>query len=556
MADSLFNALIARQMGPHDTLTPEVQDQLARQEQATWSPGRRRIVGGVEGMGSFVKGLGTGGDTTNPNWRPGYAEGVGAMLASLPPLKGAEAIPGLFSKLNRAMESMPSKSKAMSILNQLKKFVTPAELKVRGVEDFLTKKGQTIVTLDELKEATKGIQPIDVTKLRGGDVKWERYKMEGGIPGTYREDIIQQNPLPPSGSKEAIQAARKAWNAARHVRNQLRVKYGDYLFPQPRYGEGRFIAPGGKITQVQPGEVISEALSDARMKARMYPTYDEEDLMHVAPKKAWDRLFDLRANSDPQFLDPHFHQPNPIATVRYQEMPGPTGIVRNLENVQSKWHQNYADPSYAGQIKVAPDPSFADNRWVDLALKEQLLDIANQPHIKGISITPGQVAHDRGETAGKYINDEVLPKRLRKLLEPFGVKSTQTTKAVPVEAPDFFGSYELGDPTASWGVSETFTVPGSTRRVYKDAPAVVSAYPRIDASIPRYLDVPETARLSKLQDILMKQVSKRPQQFMDVPDGPLTFLLSDQVKSQIKEKGFPILALLASMRQRSNKEGQ
>ena len=90
MADSIFQALIRRpQLGPFEGVSPEVQDQLAREEQATWSPARRKLVGGIEGIGTFIKGLATGGDPTNPDWHPGFAEEAGAALQAGLPFLGA-----------------------------------------------------------------------------------------------------------------------------------------------------------------------------------------------------------------------------------------------------------------------------------------------------------------------------------------------------------------------------------------------------------------------------------------------------------------------------------
>ena len=69
---------------------------------------------------------------------------------------------------------------------------------------------------------------------------------------------------------------------------------------------------------------------------------------------------------------------------------------------------------------AVPDAPFKDKGWVDLALKQQILDIANRPDLDWMGITPGEELIKRGEGHSTQFMNQEVPSRLAKLLKPFG----------------------------------------------------------------------------------------------------------------------------------------
>lgn len=220
-------------------------------------------------------------------------------------------------------------------------------------------------------------------------------------------------------------------------------------------------------------------------------------------------------------------------------VPGDKG--RMIENIQSDWHQagrkkGYATPAAMAERQAqldslyglelrqmdaatpVPDAPFKDT-WPDLALKQQILDVANKPDLDWIGVAPSSELRARGEMIGPQFQDQRLPMTLEKLLKPFGGK---------LEKVDLGPSASDNLVPFHW---DPFIEPqGGYRR---HSPDVVGG--------------PEDAIASLLpgQDkgALFQQLADQ----IPNPQAPIV-RMTPEMKKQILEKGLPLMMLMALLR--------
>lgn len=83
---------------------------------------------------------------------------------------------------------------------------------------------------------------------------------------------------------------------------------------------------------------------------------------------------------------------------------------------------NAQDARIRASAKGIPDAPFKDN-WAELALRQQLLDIANnRQDLEWLGIAPSTELRRRGEVISPEFQDVQLPRTLEKLVKPFGGK--------------------------------------------------------------------------------------------------------------------------------------
>ena len=163
-----------------------------------------------------------------------------------------------------------------------------------------------------------------------------------------------------------------------------------------------------------------------------------------------------------------------------------------------------------------PDAPFKDS-WAELALKQQLLDVADRPDLDWLGIAPSSELRQRGEVISPEFQDVQLPNTLEKLLKPFGGKLEQV---------------DLGAGARGTMPRYNFNpMMGRHGGFYTNAHDVGD----LQAGI---VDLLPGADRGQVLEQLMSQVPN-PQSFIA--------RLPPDLKKRIREQGFPLLTLLAMM---------
>jgi hypothetical protein len=393
-------------------------------------------------------------------------------------LGGASPLPGFYSKLERAVEELPRAGKAGSFLNLLKKKgVSSTELSGRGVEAALSKNPQQML---EREDVARTVKPLEINRIHlSGDtaapfedndpLAWmdndplmfqELSLQHSARPRSYTVDALR---MPGVWDVEQVAKAReeneykyrallKDVRESNKLRHAILRKQGGYALPgegRMRFTDGpqRIILPqtntaGPRLVTNANGAMLADTAKKFDLPEsvlRDSHTYNREAQnlrrqLHYARVRREDLAGLEQRNPYSVIGDPHYgNLLDPLVTMRtntlrLQPVPGEHVDVRNIENIQSRWLQDHAAGKLTGDDMlenpnlVVPSPLFADNRWMDLGLKQQLLDVAHDPTLGGLSLTPGDYLKVRGETAGKHLHDTVFPDRLDKLLKPYGVQ--------------------------------------------------------------------------------------------------------------------------------------
>lgn len=196
-------------------------------------------------------------------------------------------------------------------------------------------------------------------------------------------------------------------------------------------------------------------------------------------------------------------------------------------------YDNAADAAHRALSQKVPDAPFKDN-WAELALKQQLLDIAhNRPDLQWLGIAPSSELRSRGEVISPEFQDKQLPRTLEKLLQPFGGK-VETADIMEKGRPFF-------NPQGSYASDNSGPVTEVSRYLHgndENPTSIASVYPKsLNSSNP------DKAAASLLQQLTANRPDLLKPEMLKAPIARLT----PELLQQLREKGFPLLAILAMM---------
>lgn len=218
-----------------------------------------------------------------------------------------------------------------------------------------------------------------------------------------------------------------------------------------------------------------------------------------------DILHDL-TNRGGNWADNPYFDANRLAPMQRNDLEEFINLRNELYDIQYK---------RAREHDLVPDAPFKDS-WPSLALKQQIMDVVDKPDLEWIGIAPADQLRARGEVIGPDFQDKRLPLTLEKILKPFGGK---------LEDVDLGPTAQTNRPQFNWdpyvgrygGFQRT---PGNVGGLQEED--VLSALPGADRS--------------QLLGLLQSQVPN--------PRGRIV-RITPEMKQQIKEKGLPLLALMA-----------
>ena len=196
---------------------------------------------------------------------------------------------------------------------------------------------------------------------------------------------------------------------------------------------------------------------------------------------------------------------------------------------------NANDAAIRSAGNAVPDAPFKDS-WPELALKQQLLDVADRPDLEWLGIAPQSELAARGEQISPEFQDVQLPNTLEKLIKPFG-GSVKQTPIMAGPQPFFNPQTSYDNPTGEQSHTEVW------RYLTGDdgAPTpVASVWPKTSDTSAYNPDKDS----GKLMELLQRA---RPELLQSEPVKAFIARLTPEMKAQIKEKGFPLLTLLAML---------
>lgn len=580
MPDALKQQLMGRlgvRMPQAPPLSPEqeaLRQEMIRRETT------RPPHGIVENVHDFLGGL--VGDPTQMH--RSTAEGLGMMAGSLP--FAPKGIKGMYSRVEKIAESLPESIHPNKLLSILKNRASGEEVQWRGLDKMLAGRNQPVKKAEVVGQLER--KPLDVKVVEKGgnwpgtgplDEAWDglleshygNYQMPGA--SNYREALLQL-PVSEELAKGTYDPTRQPnpifqshhWdepNVLVHVRHNERHLPDAPLTPEQQGVYDELIAKNAlgsaadlRAAQAPKGRMLENVQSDWHQRGAHHGYILEGD--EGLTKVGGDPELQAAIDRNREDLERLSEQINALLPERVLVGDGedPARIIG-----QRAWWEmtNHPDAPYVNAIEplqrelanqqvirdhltdqltrasgeAVPDAPFKDS-WAELALKQQLLDIAhNRPDLEWLGIAPSSELRQRGEVISPEFQDVQLPRTLEKLVGQFGGKVEQAPimeKGQPFLNPNT----ELYPSGSSSTLVQRFLTGDDPNPT-----PIASVWPRGSGN---------AYNPDKDAGQLMAAIQRnRPELFQ--PEYIEAFLarLTPEMLAQIREKGFPLLlAMLAA----------
>jgi len=599
MADNLLNTLLTKlgMQVPESGPTPtddqrRLYEEMAIREQAKRGPMSQAVSGVLAGAPQFARGF----TISDPNMPLGDLQKTSpwekaGMFAAAAPIFPQKGIKGLWSRAERIAESLPEKISGGKLASILKGNASKEEIGWRGLDKVVADPSKQIAKQDMISTLQKNPLDVKVTE-KGGFSKgfaptaiedphaaqrttYDNYVMPGAK--NYRETLIQLVSRKPeerladafAGTKHGdpnITFNSHHWpddpNTLVHMRHNERVlpenvkltpqeldkfMQGDYP-GAPRYG--RMLenvqsdwqqrgAQGGFTNNANSRNVATAALE--------HPAFQEAGgNLHLRMEEIIDQLGIHIPHAGPPDRDDVTWLANQI-NERFLQT-GDQSLQKlsdSLHTLSSEYDQvlDEFERMYGAAVPDMPFKGMSDPPT--LALKQQLLDVADRPDLDWLGIAPSSELNARGENISPEFQDVMLPRILEKLLGPYGGK---------VEKADLGIKPNVGDPISVLPES-TYRLGGSMDSAAADLGSKGGFIQANNVSgaggmepIMSFLKYPDN--VDEINDLKNQIINQRPniQAFIA--------RLSPEMKEKIRTGGFPMLMALLAQRQLAQPQGQ
>lgn len=369
MPDLLTNLLAKRSLPnptPEQQAQADAQTKLAQAKGPLWKQLADRAISGGVGALKGLTGIGDQGPA-GPT-----ATNAGALLGAAVPFlgMGGEALSGLkgfYSRVDKVAQELPELIHPNKAISLFKNNASPEEMSYRGLDKFLASKGNQMIPKSEIIDhLTKNPAPqVGVKTLSG-----EGFKSMHGMPVTQTNAYL-----------DSIKDA---------------PKYSGYQLPGgENYRENLFTLPSTPKTTVPNISLEDVAtphsyIDEAGMRQHTWlaspggeqhfnwdagepltPSYEDPTHARAHAQDEVNRMLGNLQRGDNDYRSPHWNDPNVLAHSRTQDRhlpptgehptwlqtikpnaitqgtaPGLGDKIRNIENVQSDWHQTGAKEGY------------------------------------------------------------------------------------------------------------------------------------------------------------------------------------------------------------------
>lgn len=448
------------------------------------------------------------------------------LMAGLPIAGGLKGIPGTYSRLNRAAEEMPDKLTAAAAKNYLMQRAGKEEMGYRSALSTLENKNpMEKVNKPELLDHLKQ-NPLDVEVKELGTPKptlhpesgnyidtnptrYDTYTLPGGQ--NYRETLIKLptkfNRQPLDGTLSASELTRQAedylqernaagvfqsnhWedpNILVHVRHNERHLPDVPFNPEQQAEYNDAIAAGGddlnkalrmRQAQAPKGRFLEEVQSDWHEQGRDRGYVDAKAIEQASKEHEQAiRMFDSEIENLRNALRqtggfPRVAEVEPWAVMdaaryanEFKNIPEVKEALYNAQDAHgllTNATNKINDLTSSGKV---PDAPFKTS-WPDLALKQQLLDVADRPDLEWLGWTPGEVQNKRYDLSQVASEIRYNPETGHfYALDPHGNVAVDRDNIKPQELQDMIGKDATTrlmqtppisvDPAEVWGVDDT-----------------------------------------------------------------------------------------------------
>jgi hypothetical protein len=622
MPDSLTQTLLAK-LGIHlpstEPVSPEqqaAQDAAAREAQSHLEPWRQGTIGALENAGRFVTGLMA--DPTGA--MPETAAGKAGMLAAAAPLGTfGNPLKGFYSRAERVVQGFPETINASRALSKLKAGASGEELAYRGLTQALEPvMGQPVAKAT--LEQTLRERPLAVgkTTLGGSALQhnvfddqgrhlgtvgtdreadalieqaggsgsvhvgqpaavFKKYQVPGG--SNYQESLYQLDPKP---RLDVLEAKLKAQGKLEGPEVEEYQRLTD-VEAFPRTAQGAFHSTHwdgypnvlvharhaehtlGEGPEAAKGRLLEELQSDWHEQGRSYG-YRTPELKQAFEQAKQDVLAAERAQLD------YLNSPDskaPYQQAQYERLKLNHQLARQkLEDLRT---------DLSARVPNAP---FKD-KWADLALKDQLMDVARNPELQWLGLTTPKTHLERWGSSGiGWMPDVDNPGHVIVGYNPgMDAQEVQRLERYPewvfgepdntLHGPGEVGSMPLDSPTTPSQLRDViYTGNMNHDKVWKKIlaePDGGMTFPEWEARKHEYGEefpnklrkllepfggTVEKAYLPTPQDELRRATAAEPNPTRPNPATEIWLArLSPDIKRAILEKGLPLLTALWMMRQ-------
>jgi len=519
------------------------------------------------------------------------------MFAAAAPIFPQKGIKGLFNRVERIAESLPEKVSAGKLASILKGNASKEEIGWRGLDKVIADPAKQIAKQDVVSTLQKNPLDVRIMEKRintpeayrkygshsTSDTTYDNYVMPGAK--NYRETLIQLEPAPKkqpyTDTTTALEHDYPAtaytshhWpddpNTLVHVRHNERYLPHEEGAKMPSWNwsdaTAKSFADVG-IPVVGPrGRMLENIQSDWHQRGAHGGYFGEEgrDIHNQSGNPELQATItqldeDIRTKSQ-EILN--FLQDSPHGPLELQpDLNGLNDIASQI-NGRLRWEIENTDIATTGDRNIqlaklqremntlrntqitaedalmrnanemVPNAPFKDN-WAELALKQQLLDVADRPDLDWLGIAPSSELKARGEDISPAFQDVQLPKTLEKLLGPYGGKVEKADLGIKPT--------HISDPMSI--LPENINPRGSASGELGPKGGLLQ--PETDTALLSFLG---PQNVNTINDLKNQIINQRPniQAFIA--------RLSPEMKQKIKEKGFPMLMALLAQRQLSQTE--
>lgn len=348
----------------------------------------------------------------------------------------------------------------------------------------------------ETRTFASRLRAASVARGEDSPAKFESYSTPGGIPGSYREvvttlpvkrsqreaELSRRTDLSPSEASELVEGVpdyiSSHWpgitNPLLHYRQKDFLNHADptsvgrpeIVTPAPPHGSGDLGSRSGKpgaLPEPTKTRVLDEMQSDWAQRARDAGTRDPAQIAELQAR-ADDAIVKQNALHE-QAISELGIRPDPSSTPNQRAMEAQVSLMRMRDGIGGTPEQQARAKEILNQVIVLNDiyndatnkvkaaqkgvPSApyisSTSDWVDLGLKQALIDAAKDPSVSRLAWAPGKVQAERynmGEhVEGLRYNPESgrLEKRMGDSWYPIHIPPATNGHVTPDALPSVIG---------------------------------------------------------------------------------------------------------------------
>lgn len=389
------------------------------------------------------------------------------------PSSGVSPLKGLYSRLTRAFQGTPETMPVAKAASLAKNAASADETSWRGLPDFLKQVQGGKVSREavlshleqnpiELGVKTRTAAPLPADSSYD-DMRtiYNSHVLPGALPDTYRETLIkllqpEQGSARPSyipphfegepdllvhvRHNERILPGQMPADALRHTTPMDFGKKGRFLeevqsdwhqegkekgYQQTGLPAGYRVHDQGTAPTIDPHDIYATQMGDfSGNPPRWY------GLSHAVP-----HYEGPAANTQQEAIERAIQDLRNLGLTRYQ-------VIDSLGNIAARGAtpaEAIREALRAHQAAGVPNAPFKES-WPDLALKQQLLEVAKRPDLDWLGITSGNTQNDRYNLAKRVSEIQYDPAwgRLR-ALDHFGDPAITETRVSADQLPRYIG---------------------------------------------------------------------------------------------------------------------